>query len=121
MVENPPASTGRGGKRRCDPWVGKSLWGRALATHSRIPGTSLMAQSVRNLQCGRHGFNPRVRKIPWRREWQPTPVFFPREFHGQKSVADYSPWGCQGLGTTEQLTLTFREKSVKGGIRNVCV
>ena len=36
------------------------------------------------LQCGRPGFYPRVRKIPWGREWQPTPVFLPGEFHGQK-------------------------------------
>jgi len=30
----------------------------------------------------------------WRREWQPTPVFLPGEFHGQRSLADYSPQGC---------------------------
>ena len=33
-----------------------------------------------------------VWKIPWRREWQPTPVFLPGEFHGQRSLAGYSPW-----------------------------
>ena len=32
-------------------------------------------------------------EIPWRREWLPTPVFWPGEFHGQKSLAGYSPWG----------------------------
>ena len=36
-------------------------------------------------------FNPWVKKIPWRREWQPTPVFLPGEFHEQRSLADYSP------------------------------
>ena len=46
-----------------------------------------------------------VRKIPWRREWQPTPVFLPGEFQGQKSLAGYSPWGCKELDITEQLTL----------------
>ena len=35
------------------------------------------------LQCGRPGFHPWVRKIPWRRGWQPTPVLLPGEFHGQ--------------------------------------
>ena len=35
--------------------------------------------------------------IPWRKQWQPTPVFLPGEFHGQKSLADYSPWGCMPL------------------------
>ena len=36
-------------------------------------------------------FNPWVGNIPWRREWQPTPIFLPREFHGQRSLAGYSP------------------------------
>ena len=44
------------------------------------------------LQCRRPGFNPWVGKIPWRREWQPTSVFFPGEFHGQRHLAGYSPW-----------------------------
>ena len=44
-------------------------------------------------QCRRHGFNPGVRKIPWRRKWQPTPVFLPGKSHRQKSLAGYSPWG----------------------------
>ena len=43
----------------------------------------------------RHGFDPWVGKIPWRRAWQPTPVFFPGESHRQRSLADYSPWGCR--------------------------
>ena len=38
----------------------------------------------------RHGFNLCVRKIPWRRAWQPTPVFLPGESHGQRSLAEYS-------------------------------
>ena len=37
-------------------------------------------------QCRRPGFDPWVRKIPWRREWLPTPVFLPRESHGQRSL-----------------------------------
>ena len=41
----------------------------------------------------RHGFNPWVGKVPWKMEWQPTPVFLPGEFHGQKSLVRYSPWG----------------------------
>ena len=44
-------------------------------------------------QCRRHRFNPWVRKIPWRKEWQATPVFLPGEFHRQRSLAGYSPWG----------------------------
>ena len=37
-------------------------------------------------QCGRARFDPWVGRIPWRRVWQPTPVFLPEEFHGQKSL-----------------------------------
>ena len=58
------------------------------------------------LQCGRPGFHPWVRKIPWRREWQPTPVFWPGELHRQRSLAGYSPWDCKESGMTEQLTHT---------------
>ena len=39
----------------------------------------------------RRGFNPWVGKIPWRRKWQPTPVFLSEKFHGQRSLAGYSP------------------------------
>ena len=39
------------------------------------------------------------------REWLPTPVFLPGEFHGQRSLVGYSPWGCKESDTTEQLTL----------------
>ena len=41
------------------------------------------------------GFDPWGRKIPWSREWQPAPVFLPGKFHGQRSLAGYSPWGCK--------------------------
>ena len=44
-------------------------------------------------QCRRWGFNPWVMKIPWRRKWQPTPIFLPGECHGQSSRQGYSPWG----------------------------
>ena len=47
-------------------------------------------------QCGRHkrqGFDRWAGKTPWRRVWQPTPVFWLMKSHGQKSLAGYSPWG----------------------------
>ena len=53
------------------------------------------------LQCRRPRFNPWVRKIPWRREWLPSTVFLPGEFHGQRSLESYSPCGCIELDTTE--------------------
>ena len=46
-------------------------------------------------------FDPWVGKIPWRRAWLPTPVFLPRESHGQRSLVGYSPWGRTELDTTE--------------------
>ena len=45
-----------------------------------------------------------IRKIPWRKEWLPTPVLLPGEFHGQRSPLGYSPWGHKELDTTEQHT-----------------
>ena len=49
----------------------------------------------------RHGFDPSVRKIPWRRSWQPTPIFLPGESHGQRSLEGYSPQSHKELHTTE--------------------
>ena len=46
-----------------------------------------------------------VSKTPWRREWLPTPVFLPREFHGQGSLAGYSPRSLKESDRTEGLTL----------------
>ena len=60
-----------------------------------------------HLQCRRPQFNPSVGKIPWRREWQPTPVFLLGEYPGQRSLIGYSPWGCKELDTTERLSLHF--------------
>ena len=58
-------------------------------------GASLVAQTVKNSPALQETwFNPLVRKIPWRREWLPPPVFLPREFHGQRSLAGYSLWEC---------------------------
>ena len=60
--------------------------------------------------CGSHGkesayntgdrFHHWVGKTPWRRKWQPTPVFLPGEFHGQGSLVGYCPWDDKGLDWT---------------------
>ena len=52
-------------------------------------------------QCRRCGFDPWVRKIPWRRKFQPTPVFLLGESYGQRSLAGYSPWDRKESDTTE--------------------
>ena len=56
-----------------------------------------------HLQCRRHGFDPWVRKIPWRRTWQTSPVFLPGKSHKQRSLAGYRLWSHKELGVTEQL------------------
>ena len=43
-------------------------------------------------RCKSCVFNPWVGEIPWRRKWQPAPVFSPGQLHGQRILVDYSPW-----------------------------
>ena len=64
-----------------------------------------LASQCRSLRRCR--FDPWVWKIPWRRAWQPTPVFVSGESHGQRSLVGYSPWGRKELGTTERLHFHF--------------
>ena len=52
-------------------------------------------------QCKRHQLDPLVSKVPWRRKWRSTPVFLSGESHGQRSLVDYSSWGCKELDMTE--------------------
>ena len=46
---------------------------------------------------------PAAGRFPWRKKWQPTPVFLPGKSHGQRSLAGYSPWGGKESDTTERL------------------
>ena len=72
-------------------------WAPSLSSISLV--LSLVAQMVKNLPVMKETqFHPWVGKILWRREWLPTPVFLPREFHGQRNLAGYSPWGSQRVG-----------------------
>ena len=54
---------------------------------------NLKLKKRNHLQCRRAGFSSWVGKIPWRRACQPTSVFLPGEFHRQRSLAGYTPWG----------------------------
>ena len=56
---------------------------------SGFPGSSDSKESACN--AGDPGFNPWVRKIPWRREWLPTPIFLPVKSHRERSLVGYSP------------------------------
>ena len=66
---------------------------------------------------GRHGLNPQVGKIPWRRAWQTIPVFLPGKLHGQRNLVGYSPWGHKELDTTEvtEHTKTGNTYDLPGG------
>ena len=68
----------------------------------------MVAHMVKKFACnaGDPGFNPEVMQTPWRREWQPTSVFLPGDFHEQKNLAGYSPWGPKELDMAEQLKKT---------------
>ena len=78
-----------------------------LANHYGLPrwcgGKKSSCQCRRSKSCR---FDPRVGKIPWRGKWQPTPVFLPRKFHGQRSLVGYSPCSCKESDTTEHNELS---------------
>ena len=75
-------------------WV-RGFWALEVAQWQRI-----------RQKCRRLRLDSSVGKIPWSRKWQPTPVFLPRKFHGQRSLAGYSPWGRKESDMTEH-THTF--------------
>ena len=80
------------------PWMGVGGW------FWDDSSASLVAQTVKILPAIWENW---VRSLgwedPWRRAWQPTPVFLPGELHGQKSLVGYSPWGHKESVTTERL------------------
>ena len=76
---------------------------QTLSKYLGFPGGSNGKGSC--LQCRRPGFDSWVGNIPWRREWLPTPVFLPGEFHGQRNLVGHSPWGCKELKTAERLSM----------------
>ena len=89
---------------------------------------SQVALVVKNLlQCRRRKrleLDPWTRKIPWRRKWQPIPVFSPGKFHVQRSLAGYSSWGCRESDTTEWLnvgTMLILQSRHLGGLYKVYI
>ena len=67
-------------------------------------GKEFACEYRRHKRCG---FDPWVGKISRRRKWQSSPVLLLGKFHGQRSLAGHSPWGCKESDTTEGLTLSF--------------
>ena len=83
--------------RNIQIWITNSPW--RIETRYICQRASVVAQWWRiHLQCRRcrrHGFNLWIWKILWRRKWQPKPVLFPGESHGQRSLAGCGPKGCK--------------------------
>ena len=69
-----------------------------LASTGGSSGKEPACQCRRRKRCG---FDPWVGTIPWRRARQPSAVFLPGQFHGQRSLAGYSPWGHKESDMTE--------------------
>ena len=68
---------------------------------------------VKNLQCGRPEFDSWIRKIPWRKKWQPTPVFLLGEFHGQEEPGGLQSTGSQKVGHDRAInTFTFAPSKI---------
>ena len=87
-------------------WTTREVLNRLRYSVNRgFPGGSDNKESACN--AGGPGFDPWVGKILWKREWQPTPLFLPGEFHGYRSLVGWSPWGCKESDTSEWLTFTF--------------
>ena len=68
------------------------------ANKFKPPLSSFSSGSVVKSWPANAAFAPWVGKIPWRRKWQPTPVFLPGKYHGQRSLVGYSPWGRKRVG-----------------------
>ena len=83
------------------PGLGRSP-GKGICYPLQYLWASLVAQMVKHLSVRRRpGFYPWVGKIPWKRAWQPTPVFSPGESSWTEEPGGYSPWGCKDLDTTK--------------------
>ena len=90
-----------GGRDGNNTGLGVTVW---TEPWSQLLGGAVVKNPPGNAGDARDRLNPWVWKISWRRKWQPTPVFLPGEFYGQRSLADCSPWGHKELDTTEQLS-----------------
>ena len=75
-------------------------------------GTRGRESTRRCRRLNRHGFDPWVRKIPWRRQWQPTLVFLPGKSHRQRSLEGYCPWGHKESDMAEWLGIHTHNKCI---------
>ena len=100
----------------CSPWGCKELDTTERLNWTELNWTVIFRASQvvlvlkdppANAGDARHGFDPRVWKILWRRKWQSVSVFLPGQSHGQRGLVGYSPRGWKELDTTEWLHFHF--------------
>ena len=85
-----------------------NIWALRIQSASGHEGASQLAQMVKSLPAMQGAFsNPWAREIPWRREWRPTPVFLPGEFHGHRSLVGYSPWDPKELDIISKIHIIY--------------
>ena len=89
----------------CSPWDGKES-DTTERLNNKDKDRTLVRLSGKEPAID-SGLDPCIRRIPWRREWQPTSVFVSGEFHGQKSLAGYGLWSHKESDMTERVTLYF--------------
>ena len=85
-------------------------WEKAAVPSGFPGGASGKESACQFSRCRRCGFDPWNGKIPWRRKWQPPPVFLLRKFLGQRGLVGYSPWVHKRVGhdlATKQQTATY--------------
>ena len=83
-----------------------------LGLHGGFPGGTVVRNSPASAgDVKKCEFIPWVRKIPWRRAWQSTPVFLPGKSHRQSRLAGCCPWGLKGSDMTEWLSMHARASS----------
>ena len=84
-----------------------------------------MAQVVNNPPANtgdvRDALIPDLERPPWRRKWQPTPVFLFGKFHGQRSLGGLSPWGYKESDMTEQISIHTQVANTDFGTWKLCV
>ena len=88
-----------------------------------LPGSRWLRGKESASQCKtlkRWGFNPWAGKDSWRKKWQPTPLFLPREPHGQRSLVGYSPRGHKEWNTAERLSTHARTSLIKQAKDHTC-